>query len=97
MYQYGGGVSVTNNDHHYQQNNNYNYHHSVPSLRIKTNELFYKWFSEAERSEQIREVMNFIKTTNKIPKLNDLQSFKNVSKLTVFWSVWAGEGPKSIL
>jgi len=83
MYQYGGVSAVNNehnNHHHHHQNQNHNYHHSVPSLRIKTNELFYRWFSESERSEQIREVMNYIKTTNKIPKLNDLQSFKNVSK-----------------
>ena len=83
IYQYNGGVTIPNNEHqyhhHHQHNQNYNYHNNVPSLRIKTNELFYKWFSEAERSEQIREVMNFIKTTNKIPKLNDLHSFKNVS------------------
>jgi hypothetical protein len=83
MYQYGG-ISAVNNEHNHHhphnQNQNHNYHHSVPSLRIKTNELFYRWFSESERSEQLREVMNFIKTTNKIPKLNDLQSFKNVSK-----------------
>ena len=70
IHPYVGGA----NDHHNNQ-----HYHSVPSLRIKTNELFYRWFSEAERNEQIREVINFIKTTNKVPKTNDLQSFRNVS------------------
>jgi hypothetical protein len=67
----GGGVGVASSSINVES------HHSLPSLRIKTNELFYKWFSEGERSDQIKEVINYIKTTNKIPKLNDLQTFKN--------------------
>ena len=66
---------------HHAFNQQQNCYHSVPSLRIKTNELYYKWFSEPERCEQLREVMNFIKSTNKIPKLNDLHSLRNVSRL----------------
>ena len=45
---------------------------------MKTNELFYRWFSEPERYEQIREIIHFIKTSGKMPKLSDLQTFKNV-------------------
>lgn len=42
------------------------------SLRLKTNDFFYKWFTKPERSEQLREAINFIKSTNKIPKFNDV-------------------------
>ncbi len=44
-----------------------------PSLKLKTNELFFKWFTESDRSEQLNEVIQLIKT-NKITKINDLQS-----------------------
>jgi hypothetical protein len=50
----------------------------VPSIKVKTNEFFYKWFSSKERTEQLKEAINFIKSTNKIPKLTDLESYKNV-------------------
>jgi len=41
------------------------------SLRLKTNDFFYKWITKPERSEQLQEAIDFIKSTNKIPKLND--------------------------
>jgi hypothetical protein len=51
---------------------------SQPSLRIKTNELFYKWFSEHQRYEQLREIISYMKATGKVPKLSELNSFKTV-------------------
>ena len=81
QFQYSG-VNEHRQRHHHPD------HHSVPSLRIKTNELFYKWFSEADRCEQLKEVMSFIKSTNKMPKLNDLQSFRNVSQLILMMRIF---------
>ena len=48
----------------------------VPSLRMKSNEFFYKWISGRERGEQLTEIISFIKAHNRIPKSNELQSFK---------------------
>jgi hypothetical protein len=50
----------------------------TPSLKVKTNELFYKWLSSKERTEQLKEAIAFIKNNNKIPKITDLETFKNV-------------------
>lgn len=50
----------------------------APSLRVKTNELFYKWLSSRERAEQLREAINIIKNTNRVPRITDLESFKIV-------------------
>lgn len=52
----------------------------IPSLRLKSNEFFYKWISDKERGEQLNEIISFIKANNRIPKLNDLQSFKVSSR-----------------
>ena len=54
-----------------------------PSIKVKTNELFYKWLSSKERTEQLKEAIYFIKSTNKIPKLTDLESFKNVNQISI--------------
>jgi hypothetical protein len=51
----------------------------APSIKVKTNELFYKWLSSKERTEQLKEAIAFIKNNNKIPKITDLETFKNVS------------------
>ncbi len=51
-------------------------HKFVPSLRLKSNEFFYKWISDKERGDQLNEIISFIKAHNRIPKANDLQSFK---------------------
>ena len=48
----------------------------APNIRNKANEYFYRWFSENGRSAQLQEIITFIKTNNKIPKLNELQSYK---------------------
>lgn len=48
----------------------------VPSLRMKSNEFFYKWISGRERGEQLTEIISFIKANNRIPKSNELQFFK---------------------
>ncbi len=48
----------------------------TPSLRAKSNEFFYKWISNRERYDQIIEIISFIKQNNKIPRSNDIQSFK---------------------
>ena len=53
----------------------------TPSLKLKTNELFFKWFTESDRSEQLKEIIQLIKT-NKITKINDLQSCFKVSCCT---------------
>jgi hypothetical protein len=66
------------NSTHSNQPNYLNKNYPIPSLRTKTNELFYKWFSEPDRHEQLKEVISFIKTTNRMPKLNELQTFRNV-------------------
>ncbi|CAF0808674.1 unnamed protein product [Brachionus calyciflorus] len=50
---------------------------TVPSLKSKTNELFYRWLSRPERTEQIKEVINIIRNSNRIPRLNELKSYKN--------------------
>ena len=51
---------------------------NIPSLRVKTNELFYRWFSQVDRASQIEELVNYIKKNNKMPKITDLASFRNV-------------------
>ena len=58
--------------------NNNNNNRLSPSLKVKTNELFYKWLSSKERTEQLKEAIQFIRNTNKIPKITELESFKNV-------------------
>jgi hypothetical protein len=74
-------TSSTSSSHNH---NNMNYFTTtnrspmMPSLRIKTNELFYRWFSQPERTEQLKELIHFIKTTNRMPKITDLSSFRNV-------------------
>ena len=55
----------------------------VPSTRIKTNEFFFKWISDKNK-EQLQEVANFIKLNNRIPKPNDLQSFKVIERFLLF-------------
>jgi hypothetical protein len=49
----------------------------IPSLRLKTNELFYRYLSDKERQDQIKEIINYIKQNNSIPKINELASFIN--------------------
>jgi hypothetical protein len=73
--------SISSSNNH----NNMNYYSTttnrspmMPSLRIKTNELFYRWFSQPERTEQLKELIHFIKTTNRMPKITELSSFRNV-------------------
>lgn len=73
-------TSMTNSN---TNNNNNTIHlsHSskgVPSIKSKTNELFYKWLAEPERTEQLKEVINIIRNNNRIPKFSELKSFKNV-------------------
>lgn len=51
---------------------------TVPSLKTKTNELFYRWLSRPERTEQLKEVINIIRSSNRIPKITELKSYKNV-------------------
>ncbi|RNA40148.1 hypothetical protein BpHYR1_052384 [Brachionus plicatilis] len=50
---------------------------TVPSLKTKTNELFYRWLSRPERTEQLKEVIYIIRTSNRIPKQTELKSYKN--------------------
>ncbi len=51
-------------------------HKFCPSLRLKSNEFFYKWISDKERGDQLNEIIAFIKAHNRIPKTNELQTFK---------------------
>ena len=53
--------------------------HLLPSIKIKTNELFYKWLSQTDKTEQLNEVINFIRMHNKTPKYHELKSVRNVS------------------
>lgn len=50
----------------------------LPSLRIKTNELFFKYLADKDKTDQIKEIISFIKQNNAIPKLTELQSFNKV-------------------
>ena len=45
----------------------------VPSLRMKSNEFFFKWITDRERGDQLNEIIGFIKANNRIPKPTDLQ------------------------
>ena len=45
----------------------------VPSLRVKSNEFFFKWITDKERGDQLNEIIGFIKANNRIPKASDLQ------------------------
>ncbi len=51
----------------------------LPSVRLKTNELFYKWLSETQRSDQIKELIRLIKS-GQISKQNETQSVFKVSQ-----------------
>lgn len=55
----------------------------IPSLRLKTNELFYRYLSDKERQDQIKEIITYIKQNNSIPKINELASFIN-TKVIIF-------------
>ena len=44
-----------------------------PSLKLKTNELFFKWFTESDRNEQLKDLIQSIKS-NKFTKISDLQA-----------------------
>ena len=75
-------ISSTHNNNNNNNNNKKNHQpvnsfKIVPSLRIKTNELFYKYLSDKERTEQIKEIINYIKQNNQVPKINELQTFNN--------------------
>jgi hypothetical protein len=56
----------------------------LPSLRVKTNEMFYKWFSDEQRTEQINEIINYIKKYNRVPKTTDLHTFRVNIPLLLF-------------
>lgn len=58
--------------------------HLLPSIKIKTNELFYKWISQNEKFEQLAEAINFITINNRLPKSCDLKSLKNVYRYIHF-------------
>ena len=64
-------------------NNNNNNFKVIPSLRLKTNELFYRYLSDKERQDQIKEIITYIKQNNSIPKINELASFIN-TKVIIF-------------
>lgn len=55
----------------------------VPSLRMKSNEFFFKWITDRERGDQLNEIIGFIKANNRIPKPTDLQ-FKVSSYFEVY-------------
>ena len=76
-----------NNSNQQQQqltttNNNNNFK-VIPSLRLKTNELFFRYLSDKERQAQIKEIIAYIKLNNSIPKINELASFIN-TKVIIF-------------
>ncbi len=50
----------------------------LPSVRLKTNELFYKWLSEPQRNEQIKELIHLIKS-GQLSKQNEIQNVFKVS------------------
>lgn len=45
----------------------------TPSLKLKTNELFYKWLTESDRNDQLKDLIDLIKN-GKVTKLNELQA-----------------------
>ncbi len=52
----------------------------IPSLRVKTNELYFKWLSESDKRDQLKELIDLVKSGKQI-NLNNCQSlfFKEVS------------------
>lgn len=85
-----GGGGVTASSFSNVGNGASNVRHLLPSIKIKTNELFYKWLSQPDRTEQIAEAINFIKQNNKVPKFAELKSARNV-----FYLVYLLLGNKS--
>jgi len=77
--------SSSSKKHHHQQP--VNHFKIMPSLRIKTNELFYRYLSDKDRTDQIKEIIAFIKQNNLIPKITDLQSFSKVNRLFFYFLV----------
>ena len=53
-----------------------------PSLKLKTNELFFKWFTESDRNDQLKDIIHLIKT-NKATKLSDLQACFKVNRVFI--------------
>lgn len=62
--------------------------HLLPSIKIKTNELFYKWLSQTDKTEQLNEVINFIRMHNKTPKYNELKTVRNVNRRNFLFLVF---------
>ena len=49
----------------------------TPSLKLKTSELYFRWFSDPDKSESLKELIQLIKSGRAL-RLNDLQnSFKD--------------------
>lgn len=75
---------ITTNNNNNTNNNTTTTRHLLPSIKIKTNELFYKWLSQTDKTEQLNEAISYIKSNNKVPKFNELKSCRNVSVYSLF-------------
>lgn len=49
----------------------------VPSLKLKTSELYFKWFSESDKSDAIKEIVQLIKS-GKVTRANEVLTYNKV-------------------